>query len=331
MTMASKTETARRVFMILSPRTLDYARGALRSLLTNALEPIHLHLITDTHADKQLFIEEIEGHTFPSCHHCEVFSKNDLNDHESGILGPYPNFRLLRNGHPCWRKITDPLLLSGGDDEIVVLDPDLYFPNKFCFETTPDSGLLLMWQRPNCLLPAAVVDAAIGKKVRLAHHVDIGVAHWRAEVDLDWLEWLVIQLGLENHPRARLSMHIEAVVWAAIAMRIGGGYLPPEHWHCWRRSQRIRLLRKLHVSGPRLLRHEPFSTIKCFHAGGEAKHWLAATERRGWLASDSVLDSPGTVLPFVELTPRAYHREQVIKLWLKRCGYYSLFQSGALH
>jgi hypothetical protein len=331
MTMASKTETARRVFMILSPRTLDYARGALRSLLTNVLEPIHLHLITDTYSDKQLLLEEIGGHRFPSCHRCEVFSKEDLDDHESRILGLHPNLRLFRNGHPCWRKITDPLLLSGGDDEIVVLDPDLYFPNKFCFETTPDRGLLLMWQRPNCLFPAAVVDGVIGRRIRLAHHVDIGVAHWRAQVDLDWLEWLVDQLDLENHPGAKFSMHIEAIVWAAIAMRLGGGYLPPEHWHCWRRSQRIRLLRKLHVSGPRLLRGEPFSTIKCFHAGGEAKYWLEAAQRRGWLDYDRVLDTPSTVLPFEELTPRAYHREQAVKLWLRRFGYYSLFQSGALH
>src|SRR5271168_196847 len=97
MTMASKTKTARRVFMVLSPRTLDYARGALRSLLTNALEPIHLHLITDTYSDRQLLIEEIGRHTFPSGHRCEVFSKEDLDDHESRILGPYPKLRLFRN------------------------------------------------------------------------------------------------------------------------------------------------------------------------------------------------------------------------------------------
>src|SRR5271168_5385564 len=91
MTMATKTETARRVFMILSPRTLDYARGALKSLLTNALEPIHLHLITDTYSDKQLLIEEIAGHIYPSSHRCEVFSKGYLDDHETRILGLYPN------------------------------------------------------------------------------------------------------------------------------------------------------------------------------------------------------------------------------------------------
>jgi hypothetical protein len=329
--MASKTELARRVFMILSPRTLNYARVALKSLLTNSLEPIHLHLVTDSNSDKQLLSEEVGGYTFPSCHRCKIFSEEDLDDHESRIYGLYPNLRAFRNGHPCWRKITDPLLLSGGDEEIVVLDPDLYFPNKFRFETTPDRGLLLMWQKPNCLLPAATVDAAIGRGIPLAHHVDIGVAHWRAHVDLDWLEWLLAQLGLESHPGVRFSMHVEAIVWAAIAMHSGGGYLPAEHWRCWRRSQRIRLLRKLHVPGPQLLRHEPFSTIKCFHAGGEAKHWLEAARRRGWLDSDRVLDLPGTVLPFVELTPRAYHREQAFKSWLRRFGYYNLFPSGALH
>jgi hypothetical protein len=330
MTMTSKTQMARRIFMVLSPRTLDYARGALKSLLTNALEPIHLHLITDTNADKQLLIEETGGYTFPTRHRCDVFSKEDLDDHETRILGNYPNLLRFRNGHPCWRKITDPLLLSEGDDEIVVLDPDLYFPNRFRFEPTPYRGVLLMWQRPICLLPAAIVNTALGKGIALAHHVDIGVAHWRAQVDLDWLEWLVIELGIKEHPNATFSMHIEAIVWAAIAMRIGGGHLPPEHWHCWQRSQRVRLLRKLRVPGPQLLRDEPISTMKCFHAGGEAKYWLEETRRRGWLDSDSVLDSPGTVLPFAELTPGAYRREQALKSWLRKFGYYSLFPSGAL-
>ena len=54
------------------------------------------------------------------------------------------------------------------------------------------------------------------------------------------------------------------------------------------------------------------------------------TRRRGWLDSDSVLDSPGTVLPFVELTPGAYRWEQTVKSWLRRFGYYSLFPSGTL-
>jgi hypothetical protein len=326
-----KTSLSRRVFMVLSPRSPVYARFALKSLLINAGETVHLHLITDSALDKDLLFEEISIRQSASRHCCTIHSKEELRDREAALFAAYPNLRSFRNGHPCWRKITDPLLLSEADEEIVVLDHDLYFPNRFVFEETPNHGLLLMWQKPTCLLPAAIVETALRRNIALARHVDIGVGHWRANVDLNWLDWLLGKLGLNGFPQAEFFMHIEAIVWAAIAMRIGGGYLPREHWHCWRRSQRIRLLRKLHVPGPQLLRHEPFSTIKCFHAGGEAKHWLEATRRRGWMDSNSVLDSPGTVLPFVELTPRAYHREQAVKLWLRRFGYYSLFQSGALH
>jgi hypothetical protein len=322
---------ARRVFMILSPRSLVYARHALRSLLRNALEPIDLHLITDSTSDRQLLLEETASYPFGSRHHCTIFAQEDLADLASSIFACHPMLRLFRGGHPCWRKITDPLLLSHGDDEIVVLDPDLYFPNKFCFEPTLDRGLLLMWQRPNCLLPAAIVDTALKRRIPLAHHVDIGVAHWRAQIDLDWLEWLISQLGISERPNARFSMHVEAIVWAALAMRVGGGHLPPGHWHCWHRSQHLRLLRRLGVSGPRLLRHERFPTMKCFHAGGEAKYWLQEAHQRKWLDSDTVLDQPGTILPFVELTQDAYRRDQAVKSWLKRFGYYSLFPaSGAL-
>jgi hypothetical protein len=187
-----------------------------------------------------------------------------------------------------------------------------------------------MWQGPSCLLPKDIVDAAIARRIALAHHVDIGVAQWRAPVDLEWLEWLLGQLDIANRPNARFSMHVEAIVWAAMAMRIGGGYLSPKHWHCWRRSQMVRLLRKLGVPGPQLLRIEPFARIKCFHGGGEAKYWLDAARQRHWLSSDHVLDQPSTLTPFVELTRSAYNRDQTIKLWLRKLGYYNLFPSGAL-
>ena len=332
MTMVFSARTvARRLFMILSPRSLGYARHALASLLRNVSEPIHLHLVTDTNSDKQLLLDEIARNPSASSHSCDVFSETDLDDRESTMLGGYPNLRLFRDGHPCWRKITDPLLLSGEDDEIVILDPDLYFPNRFCFEATPDKGLLLMWQKPSCLLPSAIVDTALRRRIALAHHVDIGVAHWRSRVDLDWLEWLLSQLGIGDQPNARFSMHVEAIVWAAIAMRIGGGHLSPDDWHCWHRSQRVRLLRKMRVPGPQLLRHEPFATIKCFHAGGEAKYWLEDAIKREWLGAEKVLDQPGTVLPFVELTAGTYRRDQTVKSWLRRFGYYTLFPSGAVH
>ncbi len=315
--------------MILSPRALSYARHALESLLSNSLEPLQLHLITDSDADRAMLLEEMHGYRLRQ-HSLEVLAKADLDDQETRILGHYPNLRMFRNGHPCWRKITDPLLLSSSAEEMVVLDPDLYFPNRFSFEPTPDRSLLLMWQGPSCLLPKDIVDAAIARRIALAHHVDIGVAQWRAPVDLEWLEWLLGQLDIANRPNARFSMHVEAIVWAAMAMRIGGGYLSPKHWHCWRRSQMVRLLRKLGVPGPQLLRIEPFARIKCFHGGGEAKYWLDAARQRHWLSSDHVLDQPSTLTPFVELTRSAYNRDQTIKLWLRKLGYYNLFPSGAL-
>jgi hypothetical protein len=45
------------------------------------------------------------------------------------------------------------------------------------------------------LWPPDVVRTAINKGIRLARYVDIGVAHSRAPEDLDWLDWLVAELG----------------------------------------------------------------------------------------------------------------------------------------
>lgn len=317
--------TERRIFMVISPRSLAYASYALESLLRNSLEPIHLHLITDSVADKALLVEEMTNRQNAGRHGWSVFAEDDFEQQEEAIFGRHRAIRQLRKGHPCWRKITDPVLLSQPGEEMVLLDPDLYFPNRFRFEQTLDQGLLLMWQKPNCLLPPEVVNAALGAGIPLARHVDIGVAHWRAPVDLDWLEWLLNKLGGASLPRV---MHVEAILWAALAMRMGGGYLAPDLWHCWRRSQPKRVLRKLGVSGVRILRFEDFSKMKCFHAGGEAKHWLPDAQKRGDLEGKDALSEPGEVIPFIELTPDRYHREQRIKGWLKKCGYYDVFQSA---
>lgn len=306
--------------MVLSPKSLEYARYALESLYRNALEPFHLHLITDSAADKDLLATEMRDRSGFS-----IFSKSDLAEREAAIFAGYPKLRAFRDGHPCWRKITDPLLLTEDGEEMVLLDPDLYFPNLFAFEPTPDRGVLLMWQRPNCLFPPEVVTTAIQSGISLANHVDIGVAHWRAPVDLDWIEWLIGKLGGTNLPRL---MHIEAIVWAALAMRIGGRHLDPHDWRCWRRSQWKRVALKVGLPGVELLRIEPFSRIKCFHAGGEAKSWLAEANRRGWMGSNRRLDRSGAVLPFVELTPGQFRREQKMKSLLRQLGYYQAVPSA---
>jgi hypothetical protein len=320
----------RRVFMVLSPRSLVYASEALKSLLSNALETIDLHLITDSAFDKQLLSEEMSDRQYAAPHIWTVHAKEELRDQEATIFSKYPNLRLFRAGHPCWRKITDPLLLSKAGEEIVVLDPDLYFPNRFSFQRTLEKGLLLMWQKPSCLHPGTIVETAFKRLISLAHHVDIGVAQWRAEVDLDWLEWLLEKLDLGNHPNAMFIMHIEAIVWAAIAMRSGGGYLSPDAWYCWRRSQPKRLLRKMGVPGHQLLRLESFENMKCFHAGGEAKYWLPEAKLRGWMDGHNLLAQQNAVLPFVELTPRLYRRDQRLKMLVRNFGYYRLFPNEAI-
>jgi hypothetical protein len=312
----------RHVYMVLSPRSLGYARDALESLFHNSLEVMHLRLITDSKDDKQQLSEAVAALDCGQ-HQWSVYSEEDLVEREEALFAGFENLHIFRRGHPCWRKITDPLLLSDPHEELVLLDPDLYFPNRFQFEPTPESGLLLMWQRPNCLFPPEVVQTAIAGRVRLAHHVDIGVAHWRASADLAWLDWLVGKLGGKNLPR---HMHIEAIVWAALAMRVGGGHLDPVFWKCWRRSPAKRVMTKLGVSGVSVLKSEPWSDFKCFHAGGEAKWWLHGAREAGLLDGGATHTAPGRVLPFLELTPADYAREQALKRVLQAVGFYQIFR-----
>jgi hypothetical protein len=314
----------RRLFMVLSPRSLPYANLCLSSLFQNSAEQFHLSLITDADADKQHLATRaaILGGVGIGTDGCNVFSASDLDEREEDKFANLRHLRSFRRGHPCWRKITDPLLLSEKGEEMIILDPDLYFPNRFSFEPTPNAGLLLMWQKPSCLFPPEVVLTAISAGVPLAHHVDIGVAHWRATVDLEWLNWLIGELGSSDLPR---SMHVEAIIWAAIAMRIGGGYLDPGLWVCWRRTQYVRVLRKLGVSGPSILRRQNLSGIKCLHAGGEAKWWLADAYSEMMLDQSREVISRKSIEPFVELTPTEYSTLQRNRRWLRRLGYYAVF------
>jgi hypothetical protein len=314
----------RRLFMVLSPRSLSYARLALASLFCNAEEPLELALITDSEADKQILIDEVgklEVSRFGK-RSCVVISEADLETRESEMFARYPNIISFRHGHPCWRKVTDPILLSGDGEEMIVLDPDIYFPNRFSFEETLSSGLLLMWQKPSCLLPAEVVDNAMRAGIALAHHTDIGVAQWRMPVDIAWLDWLLCKLGSPNMPP---SMHVESIVWAALAMRIGGGYLDRHAWLCWHRTQFKRIARKLGTSGSEILRGEPWADIKCFHAGGEAKWWLSEAKNKGFLDRREVKCQRLSPEPFEELTPTSFAGIERRRLWLRRLGYYSLF------
>jgi hypothetical protein len=314
----------RRLFMVLSPRSLPYARLALRSLHANCAEPYSLTLITDGPDDVQKLGYELDalgGRSDGLSRAGAVHGEADLADLEQERFGRYSALRRFRHGHPCWRKITDPLLLSDHREEMIVLDPDLYFPNRFSFEPTIDRGLMLMWQRPSCLLPDEVVTAAIRTRIALAHHTDIGVAQWRGPVDLEWLDWLIEKLGSPELPR---HMHVESIVWAALAMKLGGGYLDARRWLCWHRSQSKRLLMRLGVPGHSILKMERFSGIKCFHAGGAAKWWLADAHRRGILDGMEDATTNSLLQPYVELKPFEYHLLQMKRRWLNRIGYYRI-------
>jgi len=313
---------SRRVFMILSPRSLPYARQCVESLFAKAAEQLEVCFMTDSAADKVELTDVIGSLPNPAAHCWQVVDDSDAEVRANEQWASLPNLRTFRRGHPCWRKVTDPLLFSSNSEEMVILDPDLYFPNRFTFELTPKTGVRLMWQHPNCMLPSSTVRAALSASIALARHVDIGVAQWNGNQDLEWFDWMLGKLGGAALPRI---MHVESIVWSALAMHLGGGHLDPEKWHCWHRTQVARVLLKAGVKGVNLLRLEPFSRMKCFHAGGEAKWWLADAQKAGLLDQSGELLKESQVLPFVELTRLRFDAEQSVKGLLRHLGYYRVF------
>jgi hypothetical protein len=315
----------RRIFCVLSARSLPYARLCLSSLLRCSLESLDLTLITDSKQDRLLLQAAVDELDFSSRHRCSVSAGDELADAAATQFAAHPNLRALRHGHPCWLKITDPYLKAKDDEEFIILDPDLYFPGPFQFEPALDAGIRLMWQKPHCLLPTEVVRRALAARVPIAHHIDVGVAHVQKSIDLDWLEWLLGILGAPALPRV---MHIEALIWSALAMRLSGGYLDPAVWRCWRRSQWKRVALKLGVSGRRLLDLEEMNSYKCFHAGGEAKYWLSQAYENVQPRVNSRLTRASAVIPFEELLPVEFERGAQFRSYLNSLGYHKVFRSS---
>ncbi|MBD2328099.1 hypothetical protein [Alkalinema sp. FACHB-956] len=313
----------RQVFSVLSARSLPYAEKAIESLFQHAIEPLNLTLITDDFTDQEQIFNAVAQLNNPFNHPWRVFDKVAADERAKELFRDYPYLQAFRNGHPCWRKITDPLLFSAPDEEMIILDPDLYFPNSFTFEPTPNLQLLLMWQPPSCLFPPEIVQTAMQASIPLAHHVDIGVAQVKNKLDLAWLDWLIGQLGGQSLPRIA---HVEAIVWAALAMRMGGGYLNPQHWHCWQHRQWKRLLLKCGVPGRQLLRLQNWDQMKCFHGGGIAKWWIIDAHRQGWIDRPYRLDVPSQTIPFVQLRHAQYQRNQKLKQLMRKMGYYSFLK-----
>ena len=129
------------------------------------------------------------------------------------------------------------------------------------------------------------------------------------------------RLGGRELPR---QMHVEAIVWAALAMREGGGYLPPEHWHCWQNRQWKRLALKLGAPGEALLAVDPFDRIKCFHGGGAAKWWVPGRVSSGRMPPASPVLQHLPPAPFEPLTRQAYLKTRRWKDLAARLGYYRL-------
>jgi hypothetical protein len=320
------TSTNRRVFCVLSARALPYARHALISLFAHSSEPLSVVLITDTELDKQEIFNAVSSIGISGEHTWSVHSQAEADARAQTVFARHANLLSFRLGHPCWRKLTDPMLFSNAGEEMIVLDPDLYFPNYFAFEQTPKEGVLLMWQPPSCLLPHEVVMSAYGASIRLAHHVDIGVAQLRNDLDLDWFDWLIANLGGKNIPRV---MHVEAIVWAALAMRVGGGYFDPDYWYCWRYRQWKRVALLLGVPGIGLLKFEKLGSVKCFHASGIAKWWVEEACRRQLFHTPRAAVGPSVPMPFEELTLAEYEADQRLKRLIRKLGYYKIMSARA--
>ena len=303
----------------LSASSLPYASLCIRSLAQNLNGDEAIHLLTDTPRDLGLLRE-----AFADLERIKVQLSDELWEATGNRMRRLTGLARLRSGHPCWRKLTDPMLLAREGDEVVVVDPDVYFPRPFSFQKVGDGTLRLMWQKPNCLLPYHVAQSAFAKGIAMADHVDIGIAQYRAPLDLDWLNWLVESLG--ELPRV---MHVEAILWSCLAMRMGGGYLDADRWYCWANTQRKRLLKKAGAKPARMLGAEDFRSCLAFHAGGTAKAWLAVPGAEDLLKQ--LAAKPGgrglaaeMVSPFVPFT-----EEKLV--WLRRrarilkaAGYYSL-------
>lgn len=324
----SVASTTRSVYCILSARALPYAMHCVRTLFENCVEDVSLTLLTDGPEDVAQVDEALKGDPSTAERDWRIFSEADCAARAKEVFADYPNLRAFRRGHPCWRKCTDPFLFapSNDDGEMIILDPDLYFPNEFAFEPTPDRGLYLMRQGPNCLYPAPAVEAAFERGARMADHTDIGVAQLRADgIDLQWLDRF-----LGDYPFADYKdyMHIESIVWAALAMAFGGGYFDPAAWRCWERGHIKRVAIAAGVSGNLLLKLEPLDRIKCIHVSGVSKWWVVDAIKAGALKNEGArFVEPTPIAPFVEYTREKFARRQRLRGAARKLGYYRLTKS----
>ena len=318
----------RLLYGVLSARSLSYATICTRSLFRNALEPLSLTLITDGPEDVAALTAMMQAIAPEPRHAWRVVGKAEADLRAEDVFAKFPHLRRFRQGHPCWRKVTDPPLFALDGEEMVILDPDVYFPNPFTFEPTPPTGLLLMRQDKNCLYPHDLVRHAFEQGVAMADVTDIGVCQALAPLDYEWLDGLIGRLGGADLPT--WSPHVESVVWAALAMHVGGGYLDPSAWFCFNYPIAKRLqLRLLKVDPMALLRREPIGRAKCFHAGGKAKAWLVDAEKAGLLQGSGPQDRPTQPLPYRPYERARFDRKQAALKFARSVGIMKLIDGNA--
>ncbi|QEH32556.1 hypothetical protein OJF2_10330 [Aquisphaera giovannonii] len=309
----------RPVLMVLSPSSLPYAGTCLESLVRHATEPMDLALITDRPGDKSRLADVMGPIAEGSRHRWAVYDQADADARADDRFRGLEHVREFRRGHPCWRKVTDPPLFVEEGREMIILDPDVYFPAPFRFEPTPRAGLRLMWQRPNCLYPPEVVRRAFDRGVRMADHTDIGICQATNSLDWRWIDDLIGRLGGADLP-ARCP-HVESIVWAALAMRVGGSYLDPRLWFCWQNTPWKRLrMQLLRANGLAIVAREDLRGLKCFHGGGRAKHWIPQMVAAGLFDAGPPPDLPAREIPFEEYRREQFDRKQLTRRLAARVG-----------
>lgn len=287
----------RNIYYVLGKGSLPYAERCIASLTRSTTETLSVMILTDAPQDAVEIERAVTPHFAGSRHSLRIVDEVEAREKAQSYYADFPSIRQFREGHPCWRKVTDPQMYSEWGEEVIILDPDVYFPNPFAFEPPPQFGIALMYQQPNCLLPEEVVRRAFNANITMVDHTDIGVCQYYAPLNLFYLEDLIGRLSEKPLPR---SMHIESIIWAALAAQSGGGLFLPQVWHCYRNSVTGRIARRFGRSGVDCLRRIDFKHVKAFHAGGEAKHWLVEAEKAGVLATRGTNITP---TPKVRLTP----------------------------
>jgi hypothetical protein len=131
-------------------------------------------------------------------------------------------------------------------------------------------------------------------------------------------------------------MHVEAILWSCLAMRMGGGYLDSDRWHCWANKQWKRVWQKAGATPVQMLNAEDFRSCLAFHAGGTAKTWLATPDATETLRRSSRL--PGgkrlgaaTARPFVPFKKEKFERLKKRGKMLNAIGYYKLLGGRPPH